>query len=48
MLDAATGERLFAIGGLRAPRAVAWGPAGPHLLLAFNDGPRVQIVEIAR
>lgn len=48
VLDAATGETLLAIGGLRAPRAVAWGPAGPHLLLAFNDGPRVQIVEIAR
>ena len=48
VLDAATGAELLAIGGLREPRAVAWGPAGPGpLLLAFNDGPRIRIVEVA-
>ena len=49
VLDAATGAELLAIGGLRAPRAVAWGPAGQGpMLLAFNDGPQIRIVEIER
>ncbi len=49
VLDAVTGETLLAIGGLRQPRIVAWGPAGPGpLLLAFNDGPRVRIAAIGR
>jgi hypothetical protein len=48
LLDAATGETLLAVGGLRETRAVAWGPAGPRLLLAFNDGPRTRVIELTR